>query len=124
MKNVRAIIGILAVFLLGAASGAFVTHTVERAHLACGGPANKEEMIVKRLTAKLDLDIRQHEQVSAIVHEIHTGIREIRMQTRPRIEALLEQGQARISMLLTPEQREKFQKIIAERKAHRPPEDR
>jgi Spy/CpxP family protein refolding chaperone len=125
MKNARAIVGILFVFLLGAASGAFVTHAIDRTRMEAfvhGGPAMREEAIVQRLTARLDLDASQREQVKAIVHEVHAGIGQVRRQTRPRIEALIEQGQERINVVLRPEQREKFRKMIAERKAHRPPE--
>ena len=125
MKNTRAIAGILFIFILGAVSGAFVTHMIHRAHLesfVSGGPQAREELLVKRLIKKLDLDSRQQEQVKAIVHESHTGIRQVRKQSRPQIEALLEQGQARINAILRPEQQEKFYEIIRERKSHRQPD--
>lgn len=125
MKNIKAVMGILFVFILGAASGAFVTHMVHRAHLESfisGGPGAREDLIVKRLTRKLDLDRPQQEQVRAIVHESHAGIRRVRRQMHPQIEALLEQGQARIKAVLRPEQQARFQQIIDERKTHRPAE--
>jgi periplasmic protein CpxP/Spy len=122
MKNIKAIIGILLVFLLGAVSGAAVTHMIDRArHEAFikGGPEAREESIVNRLTRKLDLDRQQQEQVRIIIHENHAAIQELRKQTRPQIESLLEQGQKRINAILRPEQQEKFQRIIEERKKHR-----
>jgi len=124
-KNAKAILGILLVFLLGAASGALVTHMVHRARMekfVSGGPAAREEFIVQRLNRSLDLDSRQQEQIKGIVHETHAAMREIRGQMRPRIEALLQQSQERINGVLRPEQREKFAKIIAERKSRRPME--
>lgn len=125
MKNMKAIIGIILVFLLGAASGATVTHMIHRSRFETfikGGPEAREEMIVKRLTHKLDLDSSQQEQVKAIVRENHVAIRQARSQCQPRIHELLEQGQTHIIALLRPEQQEKFRKIIAERKANRPSE--
>ena len=121
-KNARAILGILLIFLLGAASGALLTHMIHRSHLEnfiSGGPAAREEFIVKRLSRSLDLDSRQQDQIRGIIHETHGVIREIRRQMRPRIEAELEQSQGRISAVLRPEQREKFLKILAERKARK-----
>ncbi len=126
MKNIKAIAGILLIFALGAASGAIVTHMIARAHLESfinGGQHAREDVIVKRLAKKLDLDNRQLEQVRTIVHETHTGIQQVRKQARPQVEALLEQGQKRISALLTPDQQKKFDKMIAERKARKQRDD-
>lgn len=122
MKNPKALLGILFVFILGAASGALVTHSIHHARFesyAKEGPAAREKQFVKRLTSKLDLDSRQQEQVRAIVHETHSGMRQVRQQYRPRIELLLEQGQVRINTVLRPDQQERFRVIIAERKARR-----
>ncbi len=119
MKNVKAVMGILLVFILGAASGAVVTHMIDRAHhesFIKGGGVAREEVIVSRLTRKLDLDAQQQTQVRAIVHENHSAMRLIRKQYQPPIQAILEQGQARISAVLKPEQREKFRQIIEERR--------
>lgn len=126
MKNIKAIAGILLIFALGAASGSIVTHMIARAHLESfinGGQHAREDVIVKRLAKKLDLDNRQLEQVRTIVHETHAGIQQIRKQARPQVEALLEQGQKRISALLNPDQQKKFDKMIAERKARKQRDD-
>jgi len=125
MKNFKAIAGILLVFLLGAAGGALVTHMIHKArfeHFINGGHRMREDVIVERLTKKLDLDGRQQEQVRAIMHETHDGIRQARSSIRPQIEVLLTVGQDRIKAVLRPDQREKFDRIIAERKQHNPPE--
>lgn len=127
MKNPKAILGILLVFILGAASGALVSYAFHHAKFESYSretPAARENFFVQRLTSKLDLDSRQQEQVKSIVHETHSGIRQIRNQYRPRIESLLEQSQARINVLLRPDQQEKFRALIAERKARRAAEHR
>lgn len=122
MKNFKAVMGILLIFLLGAACGAIVTHVVHQERQEAflhGDPAAREAAIVKRLTRKLDLDQRQQEQVKAIIHENHVAMQEVRRKNRPQIEAILEQGQKGINALLRPEQQVKFQQIIAERKEQR-----
>jgi len=125
MKNFKAIAGILLVFLLGAASGALVTHMIHKArfeHFISGGHRMREDVIVERLTKKLDLDGSQQEQVRAITHETHEGIRQVRNRIHPQIEALLTAGQDRIKTVLRPDQREKFDRIIAEWKKRKPPQ--
>jgi hypothetical protein len=123
MKNYKAIIGVLLVFILGVICGAVVTHVVHRSQMETfvgRGPEAREEMLVKRLTRQLDLDSRQLEQIRPIVHETHANILNIRQQSRPQVEALLDESQRRISEILRPEQQERFAKIIADRKARGP----
>jgi hypothetical protein len=127
MKNFKAIAGILLVFLLGAAGGALVTHMIHEARLErfiSGGHRMREDVIVERLAKKLDLDSRQKEEVRAIIHETHDGIRQARSRIHPQIEALLTAGQDRIKTVLRPDQREKFDKIIAERKQREASKDK
>lgn len=122
MKNPKAIFGILLIFILGAVSGALVTHTISHSRFESfvkGGHGAHEEKFVQRLTSKLDLDSRQQEQVRAIVKETHSEITLVRKESRPRIESLLEKGQVRINTVLRPDQQEKFRTIIAERKARK-----
>jgi hypothetical protein len=122
MKNTKALLGILFVFILGAASGALVTHSINNAcfeSFVRGGPTAREDLFVKRLTSKLDLDSHQQEQVKTIVHETHSGIAQVRNQCSPQIDSLLEQGQARVNAVLRQDQKENFRKIIAEHKARR-----
>jgi len=123
MKNGKAIAGVLLVFMLGAICGGVVTHMLNRSRMDAvvgRGPEAREELLVKRLTRQLDLDSRQLEQIRPIVHDTHASIRQVRQQWRPQVEGLLDESQRRISAILRPDQREKFERIIADRKAHRP----
>lgn len=127
MKNIKAIIGIILVFTLGATSGATVTYMVQNAKLESfikGGLEAKGELFISRLTQKLDLDDQQQAAVRAIVKENSNAIREVRKQYRPQTQAILEQGQARIARILKPEQQEQFRQMIEEyeRQKNRPPE--
>jgi Spy/CpxP family protein refolding chaperone len=122
MKNWKGIAGVLLVFLLGAICGGVATHVVNHSkaeNFAGRGPEAREEMLVKRLTRQLELDSRQLELIRPIVSETHATIRQIRQQSRPQVEGVLEESQRRIAVILGPEQREKFEKIIAERKDRR-----
>jgi Spy/CpxP family protein refolding chaperone len=127
MKNSKAILSVLLVFVFGAASGALITHVIHQTRFesfARDGRQPREDILVKRLSGKLDLDSQQQEKVRTIIRETQLAMHQIRQQSRPQIEAVLAGGQQRISALLTPEQREKFEKIIAEHKLRRQGDDR
>lgn len=122
MKNIKAVLGVLLIFILGAASGIVATRMIYHSRLDAamgGGQKAHEEMVVKRLTRKLDLNDQQREQVRSIVHETQGEIKLVRKQSQPQIETILAKSQAKINRLLTPEQQEKFARVIAERKARR-----
>ena len=122
MKNIKPILGIVLVFLLGAASGAFITNMYEcskRASITRGGSEARENMYMKRLTDKLDLSEQQQAQIRAIVHESYAEIRQIRKQYQPHIRLLLEQRQSRINTLLKPDQQTRFRQFTAEHTSHR-----
>ena len=121
MKNVKAIAGVVMVFVLGAVCGGAGTYLVHKSRMEAfinGGPEARESQLMQRLTRKLELDASQQEQIRPIVKETHDAIRTLRQQSRPRMEAILEESQRRIGALLRPEQQEKFRQLIAERRKH------
>jgi len=119
MKKCSPIFGIVLVFLLGILCGSLATHLLysyRMDSIVSGRGENREAALVHRLERKLNLDERQKAQVRSIVHETHEGIMALRRQLRPQTEAVIEKSQARINAILTPEQREKFARMIAEHK--------
>lgn len=120
MKSIKPVIGIILVFTLGAGSGSVATYLFTRTHFEKnhGAPHSKEEMLFRRLTARLDLDSQQQQRVRAVIHETHEKIHQVRQRMHPEIEALVTEGQQRIRTFLRPEQQRIFEEIIAERKAH------
>jgi hypothetical protein len=119
IKNGRAILGVVLVFILGIICGVLVTHLLYNYRIESiltGREQTKEEVIVGRLDKRLDLDERQEEQVRTIIHETHEEIRALRNKLRPQTEEAIEKAQAKISIILTPEQRKKYEQMIAERK--------
>lgn len=119
MTKGRVIFGVVLVFVLGILCGALATHLLCRYRvesIMSGRPQHREEAIVSRLDRKLDLDDRQEAQVRAIVHETVEEIRALRSQLRPQTEAVIARSQAKISTILTAEQRKKYEELIAERR--------
>jgi hypothetical protein len=118
-KSSKAIFGVVLVFVLGILCGVLVTHLVYNYRfesILSGRAQPREEVIVNRLDRKLDLDKQQKEQVRTIIHETHEEIKALRNRLRPQTEAVIEKSHAKISMLLTPEQRKKYEQMIAEHK--------
>jgi hypothetical protein len=119
MNNRKAIAGVVVVFVLGILCGILATHlhyNYRIESIISGRGQSREEMIIKRLDRKLHLDEQQESQIRAIVHETHRELRALRNQFRPQTEAIIEQSQARISAILTPEQRKDYDQMIAEHK--------
>jgi hypothetical protein len=122
MKKWKTIVSIVLVFLLGALAGGLVTYEinlqkVER--VVRGEPRSTREFIVQRLDRELQLDAAQREQLRAIVEETHLEMKAVRKQFRPQIEEILIRSQDKVRALLRPDQREKYEKIIAERRKKR-----
>jgi len=120
MKKWKAIISIIVVFLLGSLSGVLVTYEVYQHRIESvirGEP--KRELIVRRLSHQLNLDAAQLSELRVIVEETYAGIKNVRKQFRPQIEEILESSQDKVREILRPDQLEKYEKIIAERKKRR-----
>ena len=114
MKRWKPIVGVLLVFLLGALSGAAISHRYDRqsieAVLSGRGDATVE-LVVRRLSRSLDLDPAQRDQVRAIVTETRREIVEIRKPVRAQVMATLEGSRVRVRAILRPDQQEKFDRI-------------
>jgi hypothetical protein len=124
MKKWKAIISIIVVFLLGSLAGALVTHEIYQYRIESfirGEP--KRELIVRRLSQELNLDTAQSAQLRVIVEETYAKIKNVRKQIIPQIEEILGGSQNRVRAILRPDQLEKYEKIIAERKKRREKEE-
>jgi len=126
MKKWKIIVSVIFVFLLGALAGALVIHKVDQHRIAGiirGEPGAVGELIVRRLNHKLHLDQEQVEKLRVIVYETGDEIRNVRKQFRPQIQEILERSRNRVRAILRPDQREEYEKIIAERKARQEREE-
>ena len=120
----KVIAAVLAIFALGCVTGAALDSAYRMS--ASGGrerPPQREDFF-ESLQKNLNLDAGQSSQVRAIVDETREGYRQLRTEVRPRYDTLRRDGRARIRALLTPEQQQKFDRMIAERDARRDAEER
>jgi len=119
MKGWKAIVSVILIFLLGGMAGALVMHAVDRQKIEGimkGEPGATREFIVARLSRELNLDQAQLAQLRVIVRETHAEMKVVRRQVRPQMEEILKRSQDRVRAMLHPEQLEKFNKTIEERK--------
>src|SRR3990172_6318892 len=107
MKNIKAISGVLLIFVLGATSGVLGTHIFYKSRieaLTCGESRGREDHILRRLGRDLNLDDQQLDRVKTILHETREEMKVVRKQYRPQIEAALEKGHERIRKILRQDQ--------------------
>ena len=119
MKQWKTIISVILIFGLGALSGTIVTYKVYRQqmeNIIRDEPKAMRELMVQRLNSKLHLDADQLEQIRAIAKETHAEMKSVRKKIRPEIEEVLSRSQAKIRAILRPDQLEKYDQILAERR--------
>jgi hypothetical protein len=120
MKNWKAILGVLVVFVLGMTAGAFLTSAAaaRRLHRVLHGQtAFTAEEITRRLSRQLSLDAAQRQQMLPLVQAAQAQITDARTQCQPKVLAALDDFDAKARVVLRPDQVEKFDKLVAERKA-------
>jgi Spy/CpxP family protein refolding chaperone len=118
MKKWKVVIGIIAVFILGAVAGGVVGHGIcwNRPHW---GEIHPREEVVRKLSHKLHLDDAQKAQVEVIVNDAHNQMREMRREAQPRIDSIMGNAQAKIRAILRPDQKAEFEKLVTRWKADR-----
>ena len=119
MKPWKAILGVVAVFLLGMGAGALLMHRVDQNRFKMfmrGGPV-VNEMIVRRFSAELQLTEPQRGQLLEIIRTTQRELREARQKPDPQFRLVLQNMEQRIRDILTPEQQVTFDKLMGERKA-------
>ena len=82
------------------------------------------EGYVEGLRQRLSLNDEQTTQIRAIIDETRAEYRQLRTEVRPRYDASRQRARTRIRALLTPEQQQKFDAMVAERDAHRDDEEK
>jgi len=119
MKNWKAIAAICLVFILGAAAGGMITaHVIHRRiqHFLQSGPQAVNELIVKRLSKRLELDPSQSEKLKVIVADTRDEMRSARRQIAPQVKVILSDSAKKIRGILKPEQEKNFDEVIANNK--------
>ena len=108
---------LVAVFVLGSVTGVALTG-LYRSRAAGGERPNMHQRFEKMRT-ELKLTDEQTKAVQGIIDETRTEYRALRTELRPRFEEPRQKARTRIRALLTPEQQQKFDAIIAQQDAQR-----
>ena len=112
MKLFKAIAGISAIFILGAAVGALGTSLVIKHRVAAfheKGPPPIQPLFMNRLSSRLELTAEQEAVVSDILESTQKELSALRRDFRPRVKAIFSDCYDRIEARLTPPQKKQLQ---------------
>jgi Spy/CpxP family protein refolding chaperone len=107
-----------AIFVAGAISGGALGVYEARSHLFT--PTGEREIALhmrKRLQARLGLSPDQVAKIEPIIDSAASQIHSVRIETTQQINKVFDDSFARISAILTPDQRAKLEQIQKERRA-------
>ncbi len=82
-------------------------------------PAKRTDRILKKFSARLDLNADQQKKIRVLIGRRHEHIKTVRGQFSAKNKASLEATRKGIKALLSAEQRERFQKMTSEWDARR-----
>jgi len=114
-------LAVAGVFVLGGVTGASLAGAYRSRAEAGAGVGRPREELFAQLRRELKLDEAQATQIGSIIEETREKYRALRAECRPRYDAARAAGRERIRALLTPEQRQTFDSIVAARDAERDP---
>ena len=124
--NLKIWLVLVAVFVLGSVTGAALTG-LYRSRAAGGGAEAHERAMHERfekMRSELNLTDQQTAAVRAILDETRNEFRALRTELRPRFEEPRMKARTRIRALLTPEQQQKFDALVAQQDAQRDEEQK
>jgi Spy/CpxP family protein refolding chaperone len=101
---------LVAVFLAGGATA----WAVSRATLAMPPHGGGPDALTAYLARRLDLDAAQQDAVRAVLTRHHAEMQAIMSSVRPRLDSLRTTVRAEITAQLTPPQRERYARLLAE----------
>lgn len=111
--NRKAVLLVVAVFLLGIGLGALGTYVAEGRVRATARPhVDMRTRVMQRLTAELGLTEVQQKQLNAILVDIQGRHDALNKQMAPQYDQLRQQGREAIRAILTPEQRTKYEEYL------------
>jgi hypothetical protein len=109
----KAVILLLAAFVLGAAVGGAVTSRVSHRNPWEGKPRDRMEGYLRLLGENLDLNSAQRDSVRAILDRHRGDMDAIWQEVAPRYETMRSQIRSEIRTQLTPEQQRKYADLTA-----------
>lgn len=112
-------LAVVGIFLLGGVTGASLNNVYRIRNGWHLGGEQRGGGYVEGLRHRLSLNDEQTTQIRNIMDETRGEYRQLRTEVRPRYDASRQRARTRIRALLTPEQQQKFDVMVAERDAHR-----
>ena len=114
------------VFLLGAAVGgvfgysfAHRTHADSKKVAAQLSEPERRAKRVAQMTSELGLTTEQSAKVDTIIHATHDEMKTVRDKSESDVDALRQKARDQIRVLLTPEQKPKFEEMVQRMDAER-----
>lgn len=119
MKRSTALLAATALFLVGILVGVLGTHLFYFHEMRQPGGLARlgSRLMLANLDRELDLTAEQRRAVEGILADARSEFAEIRRAATPRALAVLDRSHERIAALLSAEQRAKFERIQARRRA-------
>ena len=114
---------LVVVFVLGSITGAALTG-LYRSRASADRPEKGQHERFEKMRRELNLTDEQTKSVSAILDETRNEYRSLRAELRPRFDEPRQKARARIRALLTPEQQQKFDALVAQQDAERESEQK
>jgi Spy/CpxP family protein refolding chaperone len=113
MKRRTALLAVLALFLSGVLVGVVATHGFYLYKVRQPGGLGElgSRVVAWELRQRLDLTAEQEREIDAILAETRREGLAIRQRTIADVMALLERNHARLAAVLTPAQREEFERF-------------
>ena len=122
MRNWKAILGVVAIFILGMVAGGLivggmVARRIHRLHQ--GQPVFSADEVTRYLTRKLALDATQRTKVHAVVQEAQTEAGQIRKTGEAQLWGVISNAVTQLRPVLRPEQQAQLEQLVAERRVKR-----
>jgi Spy/CpxP family protein refolding chaperone len=109
---------LVVVFVLGSITGAALTG-LYRSRSGADRPERAMHERFEKMRSELNLTDEQTKSVSAILDDTRNEYRSLRAELRPRFEEPRQKARTKIRALLTPEQQQKFDALVAQHDTQR-----
>lgn len=106
---------LVVVFVLGSVTGAAITGFYH----AMGPNSRARENKMEKIRRDLNLTDEQMKSVSAILDETRNEYKQLKTELKPRFDEPRQKARTRIRALLSPEQQQKFDNMVAQQDAER-----
>src|SRR5436853_5531475 len=114
---------LVVVFVLGSITGAALTG-LYRSRAGADRPEKAMHDRFEKMRRELNLTDEQTKAVSNILDETRNEYRALHMELKPRFDEPRQKARAKIRALLSAEQQQKFDAMVAQRDAHREEEQK